>query len=166
LVPHPHAGLAVKHQEPAHLKHLSFIATLAITAHNFPEGMATFFATLDHPSVGMALAFAIAVHNIPEGISIAIPVYAVTGSRTQALLATALSALAEPVGAFIGYVILAPILSPAVYGVVFGMIAGVMVYLSLDELLPTAKRYAKGHETIYGIITGMGLIALSLVLFK
>lgn len=166
LIPNPHAGLAVKHQEPARIKHLGLLTMLAITAHNVPEGMATFFATLDNPSIGLALAFAIAVHNIPEGISIAVPVYVATGSRIKTLAATTISAVAEPLGALLGYAVLAPFLSPAVYGSVFGVIAGAMVYLSLDELLPTAKRYAKGHETIYGIISGMGLIALSLVLFK
>jgi ZIP family zinc transporter len=144
----------------------SLFTTLAITAHNFPEGMATFFATLDNPSVGAPLAAAIAIHNIPEGISIAIPVYYATGSRMQALFATLISALAEPLGALIGYIILAPYLSPAVYGCVFGGIAGAMVYLALDELLPAARRYAKGHETVYGIISGMAVLALSLVLFK
>jgi ZIP family zinc transporter len=84
----------------------------------------------------------------------------------QALFATLISALAEPLGALIGYIILAPYLSPAVYGCVFGGIAGAMVYLALDELLPAARRYAKGHETVYGIISGMAVLALSLVLFK
>jgi zinc transporter, ZIP family len=145
---------------------VGLLAALAITAHNLPEGLATFFATLDNPVVGAPLAFAIAVHNIPEGVSIAVPVYYATGSRTKAVLATALSGLAEPFGAIVGYAILAPYLNDFVFGAVFAVIAGAMVFLALDELLPAARNYAKGHETVYGIVIGMGAMALSLVLFK
>jgi zinc transporter, ZIP family len=167
LVPNPHMALAAKGEdERKQISRMALMAALAITAHNFPEGLATFFATLDNPVVGAPLAFAIAVHNIPEGISIAIPVYYATGSKGKAVIATCFSALAEPMGALLGYFVLAPYLSPAVYGAVFGVIAGVMVFLALDELLPTAKRYGKGHETVYGIVLGMAVMALSLVLFK
>jgi zinc transporter, ZIP family len=170
LIPHPHARLDRHGPCPgdvdARLRRTGLFAALAITAHNIPEGMATFFATLDHPGLGVSLALAIAVHNIPEGVSIAVPVYYATGSRRAALGSTFISGLAEPVGAIIGYVILAPFLSPLVYGVLFGVIAGAMVYLALDELLPTARRYAKGHETVYGIVAGMAVLAVSLVLFK
>jgi ZIP family zinc transporter len=145
---------------------VGLLAAFAITAHNLPEGLATFLATLENPTVGIPLAAAIAIHNIPEGVSIAIPVYYATGSRRKALLATFLSALAEPAGALIGYAILAPFLTPNVFAIVFGMIAGAMVFLALDELLPTAKRYAQGHETVYGIVTGMAALAASLVLLK
>jgi ZIP family zinc transporter len=77
-----------------------------------------------------------------------------------------LSALAEPIGALLGYLLLAPFLTPAVFAWVFGAIAGAMVFLALDELLPTAKRYAQGHETVYGMVLGMAAIAVSLMLFK
>lgn len=171
VLPNPHTKLEKRDDNThphvhTHLKRVGLMATLAITAHNFPEGMATFFATLDNPAVGLSLAAAIAIHNIPEGISIAIPVYYATGSKRAALLATCLSGLAEPVGAVIGYLLLAPFLSPFVYGCVFGVIAGAMVFLALDELLPSAQRYAKGHETVYGIVLGMAVLATSLVLFR
>lgn len=171
FLPNPHADLTKISQTDAiekrfELKSIGLLATLAITAHNLPEGMATFFSTLDDPSVGMNLAIAIAIHNIPEGISIAIPVYYATGSKKKAIIATLISALAEPVGAILGYSILAPFMGPAVYGGLFGIIAGAMVYLALDELLPASKRYARGHETVYGMVLGMGVIAMSLVLFK
>ena len=139
------------------------MAALAITAHNFPEGLATFFATLENPSVGLPLALAIAIHNIPEGISIAAPVYFATQNKPFTVLMCLLSGLAEPFGAILGYVALRPFLSPMVFGSVFGVIAGVMVFLALDELLPAAKRYAEGHETVYGLVTGMAIMALSLV---
>jgi zinc transporter, ZIP family len=168
LVPNPHnaSGAEANTADPDYVKRVGILAALAITAHNLPEGLATFFATLDDPLVGLPLAAAIAIHNIPEGVSIAIPIYFATGSKRKALMATVLSALAEPVGAIVGYLVLAPFLSPTVFGVVFGMIAGAMVFLALDELLPAAKRYARGHETVYGMVLGMAVLAASLVMFK
>ncbi|AMJ56959.1 MULTISPECIES: zinc transporter ZupT [Stenotrophomonas] len=171
LVPNPHDSL--DKQDPAfhdhshtQIRRVGMLSAVAITAHNFPEGLATFFATLESPSVGLPLAFAIAIHNIPEGIAIAVPVYLATGRKSYAFGASLLSGLAEPVGAAIGYFLLADALSPATFGAVFGLIAGIMVFLALDELLPAAKRYAQGHETVYGLVIGMATIAVSLVLFK
>jgi len=171
LVPNPHDSL--DKQDPAfhdhshtQIRRVGLLSAIAITAHNFPEGLATFFATLESPSVGLPLAFAIAIHNIPEGIAIAVPVYLATGRKSYAFGASLLSGLAEPVGAAIGYFLLADALSPATFGAVFGLIAGIMVFLALDELLPAAKRYAQGHETVYGLVIGMATIAVSLMLFK
>jgi ZIP family zinc transporter len=164
LIPNPHGGM--EGDGRANVGRIGLLAAVAITVHNFPEGLATFFATLENPTVGLPLAAAIAIHNIPEGVSIAIPVYYATGSRAKAVGATALSALAEPAGAIIGYLILAPFLSPFVFGAVFGAIAGSMVFLALDELMPEAKRYSEGHETAYGMVSGMMALALSLVLFR
>ena len=165
-IPNPHGSISSANGDQSHIKRVGLLAAFAITAHNLPEGLATFLATLENPVVGIPLAAAIAIHNIPEGVSIAIPVYYATGSKKKALLATFLSALAEPVGALIGFAILAPFLTPNVFAIVFGMIAGAMVFLALDELLPTAKRYSRGHETVYGIVTGMAALAVSLILFK
>lgn len=167
LVPNPHAGLDARDDAGrAALARVGLVAALAITAHNLPEGLATFFATLDDPVVGASLGVAIALHNIPEGVSVAVPVFYATGSRRRAVQAAFLSGLAEPAGALLGYLVLAPFLSPTLLGVLFGAIAGVMVFLALDELLPTAKRYAAGHETAYGMVGGMGVLALSLVLLR
>lgn len=148
----------------AALARTGMITTLAIAAHNVPEGLASFLAMLESPTIGLPLAAALAIHNIPEGISIAIPVYFATGSRTKALAATALAAAAEPVGALLGLTAIAPLIGPAGYGVVFAILAGAMTFLGLDELLPAAKRYAQGHETVYGLALGMGAIAASLIL--
>ena len=170
LVPNPHETLdphdpAFQENKRRHIARVGMMAAFAITAHNFPEGLATFFATLENPAVGMPLALAIAIHNIPEGISIAAPVYFATRNRKITVLACLASGLAEPLGAVLGYTMLKPFLSPLVFGAVFGVIAGVMVFLALDELLPAAKRYSDGHETVYGLTSGMAVIALSLVLF-
>lgn len=170
LIPNPHEGLDVNDPNfaqgnDAYVKHLGILTAFAITAHNFPEGLATFFATLESPSLGLPLAIAIAIHNIPEGISIAAPIYYATKDKKLAVFACLLSGLAEPLGAILGYLVLKPFLSPVVFGAVFGLIAGVMVFLALDELLPAAKRYAKGHETVYGLVAGMSALAISLVIF-
>lgn len=170
LIPNPHETLdphdpAFQEHKRRHIARIGLMAALAITAHNFPEGLATFFATLENPAVGMPLALAIAIHNIPEGISIAAPVYFATRNRKKTVLACLASGLAEPLGAILGYALLKPFLSPFVFGAVFGIISGVMVFLALDELLPAAKRYSDGHETVYGLTSGMAVIAASLVLF-
>lgn len=169
LVPNPHETIEpskLSTQSSSSLYRTGLLTLFAITAHNFPEGMATFFATLENPTIGLPLAVAIAIHNIPEGIAIALPVYIVTENKALALAASFVSGLAEPIGALIGYLILAPYLNSIVYGLVFGIIGGVMVYLALDELLPAAKRYSKGHETVYGLVTGMSILAISLVLLQ
>ncbi len=171
LVPNPHDTLtaddpSLREHNREYIRRVGLMTAIAITAHNFPEGLATFFATLENPAVGLPLAFAIAIHNIPEGIAIAVPVYYATHNKTYAFIASLLSGLAEPVGAIIGFMLLARYLNEAVFGAVFGIIAGVMVFLAIDELLPAAKRYAKGHETVYGLVSGMGVLALSLVMFK
>lgn len=170
LIPNPHNELtapkAKKDIDKGHLSKIGLMAAIAITAHNLPEGMATFFSALEDPVVGSSLAFAIGIHNIPEGISIAIPVYYATKSKRLTFLACLFSGLAEPFGALIGYLVLAPFLSPFVFGGVFGVIAGAMVFLSLDELLPSAKRYSSGHDAVYGMLSGMAIMAISLILFR
>jgi ZIP family zinc transporter len=138
---------------------------LAITLHNFPEGMATFFLTLEDPQVGLAVGVAIAIHNIPEGIAVAIPLYYATKSRAKAFGFGALSGLAEPLGAILGYLVLRPFMNDTILGITFGAVAGIMVYISIDSLLPAARQYGSGQLAIYGVIAGMAVMAASLVLF-
>jgi zinc transporter, ZIP family len=137
---------------------------LAIGIHNFPEGFATFMGTLADPGFGVSIAFAVAVHNIPEGISVSVPIYFATKSRKQAFAYSFLSGMAEPVGALIGYLILRPFINNVLMGVTFGVISGIMVFISLDELLPAAKEYGKGHTAIAGVVLGMAIMAVSLVI--
>jgi len=138
---------------------------LAIAIHNFPEGIATFTAAVRDPAMGIAIAIAIAIHNIPEGIAVSIPVYYATGSRKKAFRLSFLSGLSEPVGALIGFLILMPVMDNIVFGVMFAAIAGIMVFISVDELLPTAREYGEAHLSIYGLIAGMMVMALSLLMF-
>jgi len=138
---------------------------LAVTLHNFPEGMATFFLTLDDPQVGVSVALAIAIHNIPEGIAVVVPIYYATRNRRVAFGFGAHSGLAELLGAIIGYAILQPFITDHVLGIVFAVVAGIMVYISIDSLLPAARQYGNAQLAIYGMIAGMAVMAASLVLF-
>ncbi|PLS15270.1 zinc transporter ZupT [Bacillus sp. M6-12] len=151
-------------QDPALLKMGTFTA-LAIGIHNFPEGIATFTSALQDPALGIAIAFAIAIHNIPEGIAVSVPVYFATGDKKKAFKLSFLSGLSEPIGAFVAYLILMPYLNDVMFGMIFAAVAGIMVFISLDELLPAAQKYDEAHTSIYGLIGGMAVMALSLLLF-
>lgn len=137
---------------------------LIIAIHNFPEGMATFVSSIQSPSLGIAIAIAIAIHNIPEGISVAIPVYCATGGRKKAFAWTLISGMGEPLGALLAYFVLLPILNDIVFGVLFAVIAGIMVFISFDELLPSAEEYGEHHLSIYGLIAGMAVMAAGLLI--
>lgn len=141
------------------------LVALAVTIHNFPEGIATFFLTLDDPAVGLSVGLAIAIHNIPEGIAVAIPMYFALRHRGWAFGLGVLSGLAEPLGAVLGYLVLQPFISPSLLGALFAVVSGVMVYIALDSLLPAAREFGRGQLAIYGVIAGMAVMAFSLVLF-
>ena len=140
---------------------------LAIALHNFPEGLATFVAATDDPSVGAVLAIAIGIHNIPEGLCVALPIYYSTGNKTKAFLWALLSGVSEPVAALLGWAILAASFTDTMYAILFGIVAGMMVMISLKELIPTAHRYDKEDRVVtLSVLGGMGIMALSLVLFR
>ena len=151
------------------LLRMGLFTALAIAIHNFPEGLATFLVALEDPALGVAIGIAIALHNIPEGISVSVPIYYATGDHKKALLYSVLSGLAEPLGAGAAYLILMVLLGggavPAeLMGVLFGGVAGIMVYISLDGLLPTSRAYGKGHDSLFGLVGGMLVMAVSLLL--
>ncbi|MBW6516442.1 MAG: zinc transporter ZupT [Candidatus Cloacimonetes bacterium] len=149
---------------PQKLHRMGIFTALAITIHNFPEGLATFIAALQEPALGIAIAVAIALHNIPEGIAVSVPIYFATGSKKKAFMYSFLSGLAEPLGAIVGYLILMPFLTETLFGVVFAMVGGIMVYISFDELLPAAQKYGEHHLSIYGLVAGMAVMAVSLLI--
>jgi len=148
------------------LLRMGIFSALAIGIHNFPEGLATFVAALQDPALGISISVAIAIHNIPEGIAVSVPIYYATRSRKKAFTFSFLSGLAEPVGALVGFFLLRTILNDSAFGLIFAGVAGIMVYISLDELLPTAEEYGEHHVAITGLISGMFVMALSLVMFK
>ncbi len=146
------------------LLRMGMFSAIAIAIHNFPEGLATFMAALNNPTLGVSIAVAIAIHNIPEGLAVSVPIYFSTKSRTKAFWLSFLSGLAEPIGAIVGFFILKAFISDMTFGVVFAAVAGIMVYISLDELLPTAEEHGEHHIAIGGLVAGMAVMAISLLL--
>ncbi len=171
LVPeeeNPHEARCVEECEPGHehrkLMRLGLFSALAITIHNFPEGIATFAAALSDAKLGWTVTLAVAIHNVPEGIAVSVPIYFATGSRARAFRLSLLSGLAEPLGAILAWLVLRPFLAPGVLGGLFAAVSGIMVFISLDELLPTAREYGEGHFAVYGVILGMATMGFGLLL--
>ncbi|HHV03388.1 MAG: zinc transporter ZupT [Bacteroidales bacterium] len=146
------------------LKRMGIMLALSIGIHNFPEGIATFMSGLKSPDVGIPIALAIAMHNIPEGIAVSVPIYHATGSRRKAFWYSFLSGLAEPLGALVAILILFPFWDPVLEGIVMSAVSGIMVFISIDELLPGAERFGRHHLSILGFIAGMAVMAVSLLL--
>ncbi len=147
------------------LYRMGMMSALAIAIHNFPEGLATFIVALQDIKLGLPIAIAIAIHNIPEGIAVSVPIFYATKSRTKAFKYSFLSGLAEPVGAIFGFLILMPFLNDILFGFIFASVAGIMIFISIDELLPAAREYGEPHLSLYGLMGGMAVMAVSLVLF-
>jgi ZIP family zinc transporter len=164
--PHAFKGLTLKRRGKPDkaLLRVGLLTALAVGIHNFPEGLATFGTALSDVKLGLLIAFAIAIHNIPEGISVSMPIYYATGNKNKAFFYSFISGVAEPVAAVIGLVILLPFLSEVVLAFLLAFVAGIMVYISVDELLPVAHQYGSGHCAILGIILGMLIMAISLLM--
>jgi ZIP family zinc transporter len=150
----------------ASLGRTAVLVALGIAVHNFPEGMATMTGALQDLSLGAAIALAIALHNIPEGLAVSVPIYAATGSRAKAFLWSFLAGVAEPVGAAVAAVVLLPFLNGAVLGLLLSAVAGVMVFISLDELVPVSRSFGEAHLSIVGVLFGMAVMVLSLWVIK
>lgn len=144
------------------LMRTGLFTALAIGIHNFPEGLATFASALSSVRLGVFIALAIALHNIPEGISVSLPIFYATGNKNKAFFYSFLSGIAEPIGALIGFLLLMPFLSEGLLASLLAFIAGIMVYISVDEILPMAHRYGYNHTVIFGTVLGMFIMALSL----
>lgn len=163
----PHEYMAERHHTEEdrardNLLKTGLFVALGIGIHNFPEGMATFAGTLQDVSLGVAIATAIAIHNIPEGLAVSAPVYAATGSRRKAFLWSFLSGVAEPAGAVVAALVLLPFLNDVVLGFMLAVVAGIMVFISLDELVPVARSFGQEHLSIVGVVIGMAVMAVSL----
>jgi len=164
--PHHHRELSeVENVEgDESLLRTGLFTALAIGIHNLPEGLAIFATTLSDIKLGVFIAIAIAIHNIPEGISVSIPLFYATGNRNKAFVYSFLSGVSEPVGAIIGFLILMPFLSEVLISSLLASVAGIMVYISVDEILPTAHRSGYGHSVVLGLVLGMLIMALSLLM--
>ncbi|MGH1339091.1 MAG: zinc transporter ZupT [Aureispira sp.] len=169
LTPHQHGPQEktlvpeeLNQKEKQRLLRVGTMTAVALAIHNFPEGVATFVAALEDPHLGVAIAIAIALHNIPEGIAVSMPIYYATGDRQKAFLYSFASGLVEPIGAIVGYFLLSAYLTPFVMGMLMAGVAGIMVFISLDQLLPAANEYDDHRLSIYGVVLGMLLMAISL----
>ena len=165
----PAVGMLEQTDNEAQLKRLGLMSALAIAIHNFPEGIATFIGALNDPQMGAGITIAIAIHNIPEGIAVAIPIYYATRSKGKALLYATLSGFSEVIGALLclavtGIFGIGLTGNGAAFPLIMAAVAGIMVYISLDELLPTAEKYGKHHIAIAGVVGGMAVMAVSLLL--
>lgn len=149
----------------ASLMHMGIVTAVAITVHNFPEGIATFMAGYADIRIGLPVAFSIAMHNIPEGIAVSVPVYYGTGSRSKAFFTSALSGLSEPLGAVLAYLCLAPFMSGATLGGVFAIVAGIMIYIAFGELIPASERYSRPRAAVAGVISGSIVMLLAMMVF-
>lgn len=168
MIPHEYIGQKDHAQSVSSsgLMRTGILVALGIGIHNFPEGMATFASALQDLRIGSAIAIAIAIHNIPEGLAVSAPVYAATGSRSQAFLWSFLSGASEPLGAALAAIVLLPLLTPMLLGWVLAVVAGIMIAISLDELIPVAKSFDEEHLPIIGIIAGMMVMAASLWILR
>lgn len=159
----PHQEFDEKTGEHSHrnLFRVGLVSTIAIALHNFPEGIATFMAGYGDATLGISIALAIALHNIPEGISVAMPVYFATGDRKRALKYTFLSGIAEPVGALLAFLLLRPLINDFLMGAIFALIAGIMVYIAVEELIPTSRQYGHNRSALLSTLAGICLMPLT-----
>lgn len=163
--PHEIQNIEELDKKQAGLKKTGLLVALSIGIHNFPEGIATFTSALNSLEIAIPITFAIAIHNIPEGIAVSVPIYQATGNKKKAFWLSFLSGMAEPVGALFGFLILMPFWTPSINGFILAAVSGIMVFISIDELLPSAQKYGEHHLSIIGLVTGMIVMATSLFLF-
>ncbi len=177
ILPHMEEGEHIDYKKDIHdmgehdrehamkcLYRMGIFSALTIGIHNFPEGISTFMSALKDPTMGISVAVAIGIHNVTVGMAIAIPIYFATGDKKKAVLYSLFTAICAPIGALLAYFFLNSYLNEVVFGVIFSAVAGIMVFISLDEILPTAEKYGEHHYVIYGVISGMIVMAISLLI--
>lgn len=134
------------------LVNTGLLLAVGITLHNLPEGIAVGAGYLHNPQFGLFIAVAIMLHNIPEGIATALPLCKGGVCRWDAFKVSLLSGLAEPVGAFLASLFLVSFQTLLPGALAFA--GGVMVFITLDELIPTSREYGHEHYAAIGIIVG------------
>lgn len=140
------------HVTDQRLYRTGILLAIGITLHNLPEGAAVGAGYMHAPEFGLFIAMAIMLHNIPEGIATALPLCKSGICGWDSFKAATLSGLAEPVGAILAAFFLNFFQELVPAALAFA--GGVMVFITLDELLPTAREHGHQHYTAIGIILG------------
>jgi len=163
IIPHIHLN---KEKRKSHTQALktAYLIAFGLILHDFPEGFAMANSYIYSPSLGLLIALAIAVHNIPEEFAMAVPIVSVK-KKGFLFKAAFLSGLAEPAGAVIG--LFAVDLMPALTPLFMSFAAGAMIFVSVHELLPMARRYKGTALFILGLTLSVFVyLALALLIPK
>ena len=164
LVPHQAFDKTSGGKPHNDLYRVGFVSMLAIGLHNFPEGIATFMAGFEDAGLGLSIAVAIAMHNIPEGITVALPIYFSTNSRKKAIKYTFISGFAEPLGALLAFRVLRPFIKDMLMGAIFGIVSGIMLYIAIEELIPSSRQYGHDRHALIATFSGLCMMMLTHVL--
>ncbi|MBQ3008127.1 MAG: ZIP family metal transporter [Oscillospiraceae bacterium] len=146
-------------------RRMAVITTVVMVIHNMPEGVLTMFSSRQNEIVGAKLAAAVALHNIPEGMAIASPVLYVTQSRGRAFAQTFMAGMSELAGGLAAYVFFKSLITPRFMNGLMPVIAGIMCRAAICELIPAGIKISDNRHTIYGILTGIVIIAIGLFVF-
>lgn len=161
IIPHIHPELCS--QEHGHrLKRVAIYLLLGIFLHNFPEGIAMGIGAVTEFKLSFIIALAIAIHDIPEGICTSAPYYYVTRKRLKSFLISASTAIPTIIGFLFAYYLFQNI-PLQIVGIIIAATAGLMIYISSDELIPTAcckDNKVWGHSTIFSLIAGVLLVII------
>ena len=161
FIPSESHVIEVNDKKHSKLFRVGFVSMIAITLHNFPEGIATFISSYQDVKLGLSITIAIAMHNIPEGIAVAMPIYYATGSKKKAFKYTLYSGLSEPIGALLAFLLLRPFINEFLLGLIFAFVMGIMLYISFEELIPSSREYGYNNLSLYSIFLGICVIPLT-----
>lgn len=161
FVPHQEFDEETGEAPHKNLYKVGFVSMLAIGLHNFPEGIATFMAGYENLSLGITIALAISLHNIPEGIVVAMPIFYATGSKKKAFKYAFLSGIAEPIGAFLAFLVLRPFINDIVLGCILALVSGIMIYVVIEELLPSSRQYGHNKTALVATFFGISIMPLT-----
>jgi ZIP family zinc transporter len=148
IIPHTHLVEEKGIEDRAIIKSV-YLVVFGLILHDVPEGFAMANSYVASPSVGLLVALAIALHNLPEEFAMSAPAVMLK-SKGFLLGAALLSALAEPFGAIIGLIAVG--LAPALNAHFMAFAAGVMLFVSIHELIPLARRYRRVQLFLWGMV--------------
>lgn len=161
FIPHEAHMIRSSDNKSAKLYRVGIVTMIAITLHNFPEGIATFMSSYQNTTLGISISLAIAMHNIPEGIAVAMPIYYSTGDKARAFKYSFYSGLSEPLGALMAYFVLKPFINEFLLGLIFAFVMGIMLYISFEELIPSSREYGYNNLSLYSIFAGICLMPIT-----